>query len=73
MTMLTGKGVEYGQLAALKGAVKLEKLGMKHSSGKSMRKAACTLLGLKPRTSYDDVISAIQKRMDEILNEANKE
>lgn len=65
--MLTGDGIVYAQLCALKGAVKLEKVGMRHSSGRSARKHAAKLMKLKPRASYDDVIAALEKRINEML------
>jgi hypothetical protein len=68
--MLTGKNqIRYFQLAAAKGAIKLEAIGMRHSSGRSIRKMYAIELGLKPRAPAAEVISAIQTEMDNILNE----
>lgn len=63
----TKEGIEYAQLAAMKGAVKLEKAGLKHSSGRSLRKHAAVTMGLKPGASYDDVIKALEAKMNELL------
>lgn len=74
MTMITGQdGIEYAQLAALKGAVRLEKLGMRHSSGRSMRARAARLMRLRPGAKHDTVINALQKRMDELLTKKAQE
>lgn len=68
MTMITGQdGIEYAQLAALKGAVKLEKLGMRHSSGRSMRRRAAIMMKLSPTARHETVINALEKRMNELL------
>lgn len=63
----TPEGISYAQLASLKCAVKLEALGMKHSSGKSMSALAKRQLGLKRNTPAADVVKAIQAKMDAIL------
>jgi hypothetical protein len=55
------------RLIVLKGAVKLEATGMKHSSGKSMRKVACRELGLSLRATHDDVIGALNREIDKRL------
>lgn len=49
----------------LRAAVKCEKLGMRHSSGRSAKAAAARELGLKRNTTYDDVIAAINKKLGE--------
>lgn len=59
----------YARLAALKGAVKLEGLGMKHSSGRSMRRQAASELGLKANATTDDVIGVLNREMERLLNE----
>jgi hypothetical protein len=51
------------QLLQWKYAMKLEAIGMKHSSGRSVRKHACGVLGLKPNTPTISVI----KHIDHIL------
>ena len=40
-------------------AIKLEKLGLRHSSGRSVRAHACRTLGLKPRMAAESVIGQI--------------
>lgn len=46
-------------LIQMKSAVRLEKVGLKHSSGRSVRKRAALLLGLPTNAKHDDVINAI--------------
>lgn len=58
------EGIALARLITLKQAVRLEATGMRHSSGKSMRKVACTELGLARSTSYDDVVGALAKEID---------
>lgn len=56
--------IETAQLIALKGAVKLESLGMRHSTGKSMRKRAAIKLGLSTHASIDIVIGALNREIE---------
>lgn len=63
----TSNGILYSNLATLKGAVKLEAKGLHHSSGRSARKHACQLLGLRLRTPYEAVVKALANRMQELL------
>lgn len=56
--------VQVARLVALKHAVKLEVLGMRHSSGKRMRVVAAELLGMKKTTKADSVIGALVKEID---------
>ncbi len=68
MTMInTNVGIYFAQMAAAKGAITLEGKGMKHSSGKSMRKVWALNLGLKPTTKGEEVIAELQRRMDAIV------
>ena len=69
-TINTPEGIAYAQLAMLKGAVKLEKAGMK-CRGTSRTVYARKVFGLKARAPHDEVIAAIQAKMDEILNAHN--
>lgn len=59
--------ISLARLMTLKQAVRLEATGMRHSSGKSMRKVACTELGLVRNASYDDVIGALAKEIEKRL------
>lgn len=62
------------QLLAARGAIKLESLGMKHSSGRSVRKHWAVAMGLKSNAKHADVLAAIQTRLDEMnpsLHEEN--
>lgn len=55
-----GCDVPVFQLLQWKYAIKLEALGMRHSSGRSVRAHACRMLGLRPRTRADHVVKAIE-------------
>jgi hypothetical protein len=65
MTTLTGEGITYFQLAAVKAALKLEKVGLKHSGG-AIRPKWAKRLGLKPRDSHDTYINTLNMRMSEM-------
>lgn len=65
-TIATPEGITYFSLASLKGAVKLEALGMKRR-GPSATSIARKQFGLKARASHQEVIAAIQTKMDEML------
>lgn len=62
--------IRIARLMTLKQAVRLEATGMKHSSGRSMRKVACAELGMKATTKADDVIGALVKEIDKRLAKA---
>lgn len=53
-------------LISLKGAVKLEKLGMKRSRRPSARAIAIQEFGLGKKASYDDIISTLETKIKEI-------
>lgn len=59
--------IAIARLMALKQAVRLEATGMRHSSGKSMRRVACLELGVRANTKHDDVIGALSKEIDKRL------
>ena len=66
-TLTTPEEIEYFRLASLKAAVKLEALGMRHSSGlvtPRIRKQ----LGLRARAPHAEVISLLQSKMDILLS-----
>jgi hypothetical protein len=63
----TPHGIAFAQLAAIKGAVRLESIGMKHSSGRSVRKHACQLLGLKPSTKAPEVLKALEAKLAQMI------
>lgn len=58
------------QLIQYRAAIRLEAVGMKHSSGRSARKAACLELGLPVRSDSMVVLiqlkAEIERRMDAI-------
>lgn len=51
------------QLFQWKAAIQLEAKGMRHSSGRSVRKHACQKLGLPIDLDHDSVIEAIWKEI----------
>lgn len=53
------------QLLAARGAIKLEAIGMRHSSGRSARTFYAKLLGMKPRSSHKQVIMRITELLAE--------
>ena len=67
-TISDAKGIEYFRLSSLKGAVKLESLGMKRR-GTSATSIARKELGMKARAKHQEVIAAIQHKMDALLVE----
>lgn len=72
-TVIEGEGqIAIARLMALKQAVRLESIGMRHSSGKSMRKVACLELGLVRNASYDSVIGALAKEIEKRLKQEQR-
>lgn len=61
--------IETARLIALKGAVRLEAVGMRHSSGKSMRKVAARLLGMRANAKHDDVIGALAREIEKRIKQ----
>jgi hypothetical protein len=59
-------GVPRFQLLQWKYAVGLESKGMRHSSGRSVRKHAALALGLPPRSPAALVIAAINEQLQEL-------
>jgi hypothetical protein len=59
-------GIAYARLATLKGALKLEKAGMKTKGG-ALRPRIAAEFGLKPRDSHDAFIAKVQEKMDALL------
>jgi hypothetical protein len=67
-----GAQIAIARLMALKQAVRLEATGMRHSSGKSMRRVACRELGMRANTKHDDVIGALTKEIDKRIRQLRK-
>lgn len=65
-TVETAQGIDLFRLCAIRGALKLEKLGMKHSRLGKIRKPVAIQMGLKPNADYDTVIKAVQDRIDQL-------
>ncbi len=58
--------IAYYRLATLKGCIKLEAKGMRHSGG-AVRPRIAAEFGLSPRAKHDTFIAAIQAKMDELI------
>ncbi len=58
----------YFRLAQLKGALKLESIGLKNAQS-PLRPKLAQEFGLKPRAPYDAFIAAIKAKMDELIAE----
>ena len=65
--MVTGDDIAIFQLLAVKGALRLESLGMK-SRGGSIRKGWALHLGLKPSAKHAEVIAEIERRVQAAKN-----
>lgn len=61
--IITGSNIPIYQLMVWRGAIKLEKLGMKRH-GPSALAIAKKHFNLPMRTTYDEVIARIQKEID---------
>lgn len=59
------------QLIQWKHAIKLEAKGLKHSSGHSIRKHACTVLGLPLRTPAAKVVEVLEAVLAEVQGKAD--
>lgn len=66
-TITTPEGITYARLAALKGAVRLESVGLRHSKIRSVRKMAALELGLKASAKCPEVLAAIEAKMAAML------
>lgn len=62
----TEREYEIFRLACIKGMLKLEKLGMRHSRLGKIRKPVAIQMGLKPTSDYDTVIKAVQDQLDQL-------
>lgn len=69
---VTGEDIAIFQLLAVRGALKLEKAGLK-SRGGSIRKGWALRLGLKPGAKHDEVIAEINRRVEAAKPTVNKE
>lgn len=62
----TPEGIEAMQLVTVKMGLRLESQGMKVRQGPKLRQPWAIKLGLKPNAKYDEVITAVEKRLEEI-------
>ncbi len=62
-TVATGKGVDVFRFLSVRGTLKLEKMGLKHSGG-PLRPRLAKEFGLKPRDSHDMYIAKCQELID---------
>lgn len=63
--VLTGSQIEAFRWSSLRGALKLEKLGMKRSVRPSARQIVLKASGLPAGTSYDELIQWCTDRVEE--------
>lgn len=63
MTTITGNQIPRFQLAVWRGAIKLEKVGMKRR-GPSCKSIACQHFGMKKSSTHDEVLERIQQELD---------
>lgn len=63
-TMTTPEQISRFQLLQLRGCLKMEAKGMRHSKLGKLRKPVALMLGMKPNTKIEEVIAEIQKRLD---------
>lgn len=69
ITASTPAQIQYMQLATVKGALRLEKAGMKTRGG-ALRPKWAPILGLKARDSFDVFIATIDKKLAEMRGES---
>lgn len=62
-------GTKIFQLLAVKGALRLESLGMKHSSGRSLRKVWALEMGLKSNAKFPEILVKIEEKLVELKND----
>jgi hypothetical protein len=62
-TMITGGHIAVYRWVTIKHALRLEKLGMRHSHG-AIRPRVASELGLKPRDSYDKFEEAVKAKIE---------
>lgn len=67
----TPEAISYARLASMKGAVKLESVGMKMRRGVNVTAMARKEFGLKARAPHKEVIAAIEAKMADLLNNPN--
>lgn len=63
----TPDGIRFAQLLSVRGMIRLEKLGMKHSCGRSVRKIWALHYGLKQNAKADLVLAKIQNDLDKLM------
>lgn len=63
VALTTPEQIARFQLMAVRTMIKMEKIGLRHSSGPVRPKWAAKL-GLKPRDSYDKFIDALTERIE---------
>jgi hypothetical protein len=62
-------GTKIFQLLAVKGALRLESLGMKHSKIRSLRKVWALEMGLKANAKYPEILAKIEEKLTELKND----
>lgn len=64
-------GISLFNIKTAMSAIRLEAMGMKHSSGRSVRKHWAEQLGLGARAKADVVLAEMQKKCDELIGAGN--
>jgi hypothetical protein len=59
----TPSSIKYFQLAAARGAIRLERLGMRHSRGRSVKAMWARHLGMKRGATHAAVIAELERLM----------
>ena len=62
--LTTPEAISHFQLLTLRAAVKMEGLGMRHSSGRSATAHAKRLLGMKMSAKREEVLAELNKRLE---------
>lgn len=63
-TLTTPEEISFFQLCQLRGCLKMEAKGMSHSRMGKLRKPVALMMGLKPNTKIEEVIAAVQAKID---------
>lgn len=64
-TLTTPEQISRFQLLQLRGCLKMEARGMSHSKLGKLRKPVALMMGLKASAKIEDVIAAVQAKLDE--------
>jgi len=62
----TPDGIRFAQLLSVRGMIRLQAMGMRHSSGKNVRKIWALHYGMKPNAKAADVLARIEAELEEL-------